>query len=117
MTTPPVEPYPRQEDVVLPVLAHLSIFGFGLILPLVLYLISKDDPRKQMTRWHAAEALNFHLSLLIYGIVSTVLTLVIIGFVLLLALGIGAVVLAIIAAIAAAERKPYRYPLTIRFVH
>ena len=108
--------YPQQEDVTLAVLCHLSVFGFGLIAPLVIYLISKDDPAKQMTRWHAAEALNFHLSLLIYGIVSVILILVLIGIVLLLALGVAAVVLGIIAAIAASERKPYRYPLTLRFV-
>jgi uncharacterized Tic20 family protein len=117
MTTPPHPPYPQQEDVTLSVLCHLSVFGFGLIAPLVIYLISKDDPYKQMTRWHAAEALNFHLSLLIYGIVSVILILVLVGIVLLLALGVTAVVLGIIAAIAASERKPYRYPLTIHFVH
>ncbi len=110
-------PYPQQEDVTLSVLCHLSVFGFGLIGPLVIYLISKDDPGKQMTRWHASEALNFHLSLLIYSVVSVILILVLIGIVLLIALGIAAVVLGIVAAVAASERKPYRYPLTIRFVH
>jgi uncharacterized Tic20 family protein len=113
MTTP----YAQQEDVTLSVLCHLSVFGFGLIGPLVIYLISKDDPTKQMTRWHAAEALNFHLSLLLYTVVSVVLILVLIGILLLIALGIAAVVLGILAAIAASERKPYRYPLIVRFVH
>jgi uncharacterized Tic20 family protein len=113
MTMPP----PHQEDVTLSVLCHLSVFGFGLIFPLIVYLISKDDPGKQMTRWHAAEALNFHLSLLIYTFVSVVLILVLIGIVLLIGLGITAVVLGILAAVAASERKPYRYPLTIHFVH
>jgi uncharacterized Tic20 family protein len=115
---PPYPPYgPPAEDVTLSVLAHLSLFAFSLIGPLVLYLIVKDDPTKPMTRHHAAEALNFHLSLMIYGIVSLVLILVIVGIFMLIALGIGAVVLAIIAAVAAGNRQPYRYPLTIRFVH
>jgi uncharacterized Tic20 family protein len=115
---PPQYPpaYPPQEDVTLSVLCHLSLFVLGLVGPLVVYLIAKDDPAKPMTRWHAAEALNFHLSLLIYAIVSAVLVLVLIGIVLLLVLGLASVVLAIVAAVAAGRREPYRYPLTIRFV-
>ena len=110
-------PYPPpQEDVTLSVLCHLSLFAFGLIGPLVVYLIAKDDPAKPMTRYHAAEALNFHLSLLIYAIVSVVLILVLIGIVLLIAIAVGGAVLAIVAAVAAARREAYRYPLTIRFV-
>jgi uncharacterized Tic20 family protein len=107
---------PPPEDTILSVLAHLSLFAFGLIGPLVLYLVVKDDPYKPMTRHHAAEALNFHISLFIYAIVSAILILVIIGIFMLIALAITSVVLAIIAAIAAGNRQPYRYPLTIHFV-
>lgn len=107
---------PPVEDSTLSVLVHLSLFAFSLIGPLVLYLVVKDDPTKPMTRHHAAEALNFHLSLFIYAIVSVVLILVIVGIFLLIALGIGSVVLAIVAAVAAGNRQPYRYPLTIHFV-
>lgn len=95
---------------------HLSLFTFGLVGPLIVYLIAKDDPYKPMTRHHAAEALNFHLTLLIAVFASLLLILVIVGLFLLLAIGITATVLAIIAAIAASNREPYRYPLTIRFV-
>ena len=110
-------PYgPPQEDTTLSVLVHLSLFVFSLVGPLVLFLIVKDDPTKPMTRHHAVEALNFHISLMIYGIVSLVLILVIIGIFMLIALAIASVVLAIVAAVAAGNRQPYRYPLTIRFV-
>ena len=120
MTMPPqgYPPYaPPPEDTTLSVLVHLSLFAFGLIGPLVLYLVTKDDPYKPMTRFHAAEALNFHLSLMIYGLVSIILVFVIIGLFLLIALGITSIVLAILAAVAASKREAYRYPLTIRFVH
>ncbi|MCW2545051.1 MAG: hypothetical protein JWM40_2603 [Frankiales bacterium] len=120
MTQPgyaPPPPYgPPVEDTVLPVLAHLSLFAFSLLGPLVLFLIVKDDPTKPMTRHHAIEALNFHISLAIYAVVSLVLILVIVGIFMLIALFITATVLAIIAAIAAGNRQPYRYPLTIRLV-
>jgi uncharacterized Tic20 family protein len=111
------QPYTQQEDTTLAVLAHLSIFAFGLIGPLVLFLVVKDDPQKPMTRWHAAEALNFHLSLLIYAIASVVLILVLVGILMLIALAIVGPVLGIVAAVAASKREAYRYPLTIRFVH
>ena len=123
MTQPPsaYQPYPPPygppvEDVTLSVLVHLSLFAFSLIGPLIVYLIVKDDPYKPMTRHHAVEALNFHLSLLVYGIVSLILVLVLVGIVMLVALAITAVVLAIVAAVAAGNRQPYRYPLTIRMV-
>jgi uncharacterized Tic20 family protein len=132
MTTPPPPPPPPgygppppgyggygppQEDVTLSVLAHLSLFAFGLIGPLVLWLVVKDDPAKPLTRHHAAEALNFHISLLVYGVVSLVLVLVLVGLLLLLALAVVSVVLAIVAAVAASRREYYRYPLTLRLVH
>ncbi|MCU1601471.1 MAG: hypothetical protein JWO22_2180 [Frankiales bacterium] len=122
MTQPPYPPqqgypaYPAQEDTTLAVLVHLSWFAFGLIGPLVVYLIAKDDPYKPMTRHHAAEALNFHLTMLIGLVVSLVLILVIVGLFLLIGLAIFGAVMAIIAAVAAGRREPYRYPITIRFV-
>lgn len=107
-------PPPRSEDTVWAILAHLSIFAFGLIGPLVIYLVFKDT--SPFTRHHAAEALNFHITLLIATIVSAVLTLLLVGFFLLLGLMIAAVVFAILATVAASRREAYRYPLTIRFV-
>ena len=110
-------PYgPRPEDSTLSVLVHLSLFAFSLLGPLIVYLIVKDDPTKPMTRHHAAQALNFHLTLLIASLVSAVLIVVLIGLVMLLVLFVWGFVLAIIAAIAAGRREPYRYPLTITFV-
>lgn len=116
MTQPGYAYQAPPEDTVLSVLAHLSLFAFGLLGPLVLFLVVKDDPTKPMTRHHAAEALNFHISLFIYAIVSAILILLIIGIFMLIALAIASVVLAIIAAVAAGNRQPYRYPLTLRLI-
>ena len=104
----------RPEDTVWSVLSHLSIFVFALLGPLVVYLVFKDT--SPMTRHHAAEALNFHITLLIATIVSGILMILLVGFVLLFAVFIYGFVMAIIAAVAAGNRQPYRYPLTIRFV-
>jgi hypothetical protein len=102
------------EDTTWAVLVHLSIFVLSLLGPLVIYLVKKDS--SPFVRQHAAEALNFHITLLIAGIVSTVLVLVLIGILLLLALLVVGAVFAIIAAIAASKGQPYRYPMTLRLV-
>lgn len=107
---------PPREDTVMGVLAHLSLFVFGVLVPLILYLIVKDDPTKPMSRHHALEALNFHISVTIYMLACFPLIFIIIGIFLMLGLFIASCVLAIVAAVAAGKRQPYRYPLTIRFV-
>ncbi|MBK5306570.1 MAG: DUF4870 domain-containing protein [Frankiaceae bacterium] len=105
---------PQAEDTTWAVLAHLSFFAFGLIAPLVIYLVKKDE--SAFTRHHAAEALNFHITFTIAAIVSGILILVLIGVLLLVVIFIAGAVYAILAALAAGRREPYRYPLTLRFV-
>jgi uncharacterized Tic20 family protein len=98
------------------VLCHLSAFlGVGLILPLIVYLVTKDDEGSTVPL-HAKETLNFHISLLIYAVIGAVLIAVIIGFVILLAVGIGGFILAIVGAVKASNDELYHYPLTIRLV-
>lgn len=105
---------PRTDDTIWGILAHLSIFVFALIAPLVIYLVFKDT--STFARHHAAEALNFHITLLIATLVSIPLVFVLIGIPLLIAIVIASFVFAILATIAASRREPYRYPLTIHFV-
>lgn len=103
------------EDEILAIVCHLApLAGIGYIIaPLVIYLAKKDSPFVQE---HAAESLNFQISTLIYGIVSGILCFVLVGFLMLFALGIFSFVVMILATIAAAKGESYHYPLTIRFV-
>ncbi len=105
----------NQTEKVLAILCHVCIFfGFALLLPLIVFLVgAKESP---WLRDQAKEALNFHITLFIYGIVCVILMFVFIGFALAAVLGLAAAILAIIAAIRAAEGQLYRYPLTIRLV-
>lgn len=97
------------------IIAHvLPLLGFALIGPLVVYLIKKDDD--PFVRHHAAEALNFQISLTIYAIISGILVLLFIGIIMLLALAVFALVFTIIAAIRASNGELYSYPMTIRLV-
>jgi len=110
--TPPVL---KSEDKLWIVLSHLSVlFGAGILLPLVVYLIKKDE--SPLIAHHAREALNFHLTVILAALGCFPLVLVLIGVPLLFLLGLGTVVFSIIAAVRGADGQEYRYPLAIRLV-
>jgi uncharacterized Tic20 family protein len=109
--------------------AHLSslvmLVGIpSLIGPLVVWLVKRDQ--SAFVDDHGKEALNFNISVLLYGIVGVILTVILavvtlgIGLLVLvplgLLLGLGWVVVTVIAAVKANNGEAYRYPLTIRFV-
>lgn len=102
-------------DKALIILCHLSaIIGVGFVLPFIVWLVKKNDP--DAVAAHAKEALNFHLSLLLYVIICVPLMLIVVGVPLAILIGIVGFILAIIAAIKASDGGFYRYPLTIRFI-
>ncbi len=106
---------PNGSDKIWSILSHLSAwFGVGILLPLVVYLAMRRE--SEYVAANAREALNFHLSLLIYTICCIPLMFIVIGFFLLIMMAIGAFILAIVAAVKATDGGCYRYPLTIRLV-
>jgi uncharacterized Tic20 family protein len=123
---PPAGPYAARDDARHWALtAHLSallslVVGLTFMGPLVVYLVKKDDP---FVRRHAAEALNFNLSFMLYGVVlgfvTLILLLIVIGVALIplfLVLAVVWIVCICLAATKAGQGDEYRYPLTIRFV-
>jgi uncharacterized Tic20 family protein len=116
INAPPPVAKPDSSEKLLIILCHLSLFlGVGLIFPLIIYLVKKSESEKIAA--HAREALNFHISLFIYGLVSVLLCAIFIGFPLLLGVAIIGVVFPIIAAVKASEGNFYRYPLCLRLVN
>lgn len=108
-------PPSSSSDKVLIILCHLSwLFGVGFVLPLIVYLATRSDSSRVPE--HAREALNFHLSLLIYFVCSLPLFLLGIGFLLAGAIAVCGVVFALIAALKASKGEFYRYPWTIRLI-
>lgn len=106
---------PSSNERTMALLAHLlPLLGFGFIAPLVIYLVKKDD--SDFVADQAREALNFQITLFIGFIASVVLMFVLIGFLTIMALGIAALVLGIVAAIKSNDGEWYRYPLNIRFI-
>ncbi len=112
LTAPPMAG--TSDENTMAMLCHLLAIFTGFLGPLILFLVKKDE--SQYVRHHAAESLNFQISLIIVYIVTAILFLVIIGFLLLPVVIIGSLVLEIMASVAANRGEWYRYPLNIRFV-
>ncbi len=95
-------------------LTHIGGILFGWIAPLITYLVLKD--RGAFVRAHTATALNFQLTLLIAYVVGSILAVVLVGFLVLLAAWVLAIIFGIMAAIAANKGEFYTYPMSIKFV-
>ena len=110
-----VPPAHQGSDQIWSMLSHLSaLLGVGFVLPLVVYLAMRKE--SEYVAANAREALNFHISVLIYSLCCVPLVLILIGIPLLFVIGIGSLVLAIIATVKASNGVCYRYPLTLRLV-
>jgi uncharacterized Tic20 family protein len=106
---------PRGNDKIWSILSHLSWFlGVPFLLPLVVYLAMRGD--SEYVARNAREALNFHISIVIYCLCCIPLAFVIVGIPLLIVIGLGSLVLAIVAAVKASDGECYHYPLTLRLV-
>ena len=88
---------------------HLSAFvvfvgiPFPALGPLVVWLLKRgEDPYAE---WHAKEALNFNISIMLYTIASAVLILALVGIILLPVVIISWFVLAIVGGVRVFERR------------
>ena len=101
-------------------LCHLSalagyVIPFGnLIAPVIIWQIKKTEFPEVDAQ--GKEAVNFQISVMLYGAISLLLTIVLIGIPMLIATVIGSLVLLVVASIRAYHGEAYRYPLTIRFI-
>ena len=102
------------------VAAHLSTFAglvvpFGSVIgPLAVWLTRRD--RDPFIDQAGREALNFGISIAIYGSLVLVAALMLVGIPVLIAGVIAWAVLASLAAVKASQGQSYRYPLTMRLV-
>jgi uncharacterized protein len=102
------------------VAAHLSTFAglvvpFGSVIgPLAVWLTRRD--RDPFIDQAGREALNFGITIAIYGAVLLVAALMLVGIPFLIIGMVAWVVLASLAAVKASQGQAYRYPLTLRLV-
>ena len=93
-------------------IAHLLGLVLGVLGPLLIYATT-DDP---FVKENAANATNWQIMLIIYGIISLFLLIFLIGFVLLPALVLVDIVFIIIATVRASDGEAWEYPLTPRLL-
>lgn len=97
---------------------HLSglvgyIIPFGnIIAPLILWQLKKEN--SPYLDYHGKEALNFQIAFTIYMFAALLTIMVLVGFVLVPVIGIGGLVLMIMASIKAKDGENYRYPFIFR---
>ncbi len=111
------------------IVAHLSALAWligipGVVGPLVVWLAQRQDPDIEP---HAKAALNFHLSMVIYGLALGILALIllisVVGILLLPLVAIAAIgllvwtlVATIIGGSKASNGELYRYPLNLDLI-
>ncbi|MCT7977892.1 DUF4870 domain-containing protein [Laspinema olomoucense] len=110
--------YDSDKRKLLSVLSHGAIFFSATVLsvglPIAILFLSEDP----VVKGNARESLNFHLNLYLYAILFGLLTFVLIGFPLLLILGVASWILPIIAIVKVLSNPTliYRYPFLFRLV-
>jgi uncharacterized Tic20 family protein len=123
--TPAGEFGPRgaSDDQLWALLAYLLAFVASIVAPLVIYLVKMNESR--YVRYHAAQALNMGITLVIYSFVFTVVGIVLTIFThgialivlvpLFIAVAIAHLVYLILAAVGANRGEVYRVPLVLSF--
>lgn len=102
-----------QDSKNLALLIWVGTIFFGFIPGLILYLVKKDDP---YILDHAKESLNWSITAMIGYLAGVILTFILIGVLVIVAVGICHLVFCVMGAIAASNGKSYRAPFAIRLV-
>jgi uncharacterized protein len=112
----------QQDERMWGMFCHLSALagynilpGIGFVIgPLIIWTLKKKD--FPFIDEQGKEALNFQISMMIYMFASAILILLLIGFLLLISLGIFQLIMIVIASIKANNGEQFKYPLSIRFI-
>ncbi len=110
---------PNKETNTWALILHLSVLSglvvpmAGLIVPVVIFILKKDQIPGLIPHGHVV--FNWLISVVIYAIISFILLFVGIGALLLAVLAILSLVFPIIGAVKASEGQVWPYPLSIKF--
>ncbi|MBU8878891.1 DUF4870 domain-containing protein [Bacillus sp. FJAT-29790] len=105
---------PSNDERLLAAAIYVSSFFTTFIGPLVIWLLKKNE--SSFVDYHGKEYFNFLISYGVYSIISTILMVILIGFVTIWIVGILAFVFTIIAAVKAYEGKEYEIPFVFRII-
>ncbi len=107
----------RKWAMICHIIALVGLLGNGigfLVGPLVVWLLKRED--HPFIDQQGKEAVNFQITAFIALFASALLTLLVVGFGLLLIVGLAMTIFPIVAAIKANRGEDYRYPISIRFI-
>lgn len=99
---------------------HLSLFAgylvpfLGLLAPILIWQIKKED-LPEIDK-HGKMVVNWIISVIIYGIIFSILSIVLIGIPLLVILFVLSIIFPIIGGINANNGKLWKYPLTFKII-
>ncbi len=105
---------PTKDDCTMAMFAHLGGIITGFIIPLIIWLIKKDQSK--FVDDQGKEALNFQLTLLIGDVIGWATLMFCVGLIVLLAVYVVRIIFGIMAGIAANKGQTYRYPFAIRMI-
>ena len=94
-------------------LVWIGTIFFGFIPGLILFLVKKDDP---YVLDQSKEALNWSITAAIGYFAGVILTFILIGVFVMMAVGICHLIFSIMGAIAASKGKNFRVPFALRLV-
>ncbi|MCA1058483.1 DUF4870 domain-containing protein [Rossellomorea aquimaris] len=105
---------PTKDERMMAALIYILSFFTVFIGPLVIWLIKKDE--SEFVDFHGKEYFNFLISYAVYGLVSSILMVVLIGFILAPLVGVLALVFTILGAVKAYEGEHYYIPTVFRLL-
>ncbi|MFV0390986.1 MAG: DUF4870 domain-containing protein [Paludibacteraceae bacterium] len=94
-------------------LMHLSQFVSAFIVPLVMWLIGKDESKRVDA--HGKNIMNFIITYAIWTVVGIITIPIIVGIVILSVIGLVVTISIIVASVKAYNDEDWGYPLTIKF--
>jgi uncharacterized protein len=113
MTDPVEIKQVSQDSKNLALLLWIGTLFFGFIPGLILYLVKKDD---DYITDQSKEALNWSITAIIGYVLGTVLMVILIGFLVIAAVGIVHLVFCIMGVIAASSGQTFRAPFALRLI-
>ncbi len=104
---------PSQDSKNLALLCWLGSVLFTFIPGLIFYLIKKDDAYVQD---QAKESLNWGITFILILIGGKILTLILVGFLVVIAAWLCNLVFCVMGAVATSDGKPFRVPFALRLI-
>ncbi|WP_078553947.1 DUF4870 domain-containing protein [Bacillus alkalicellulosilyticus] len=104
----------EKDERMFAMLIYVISFFTALIGPLVIWLLKKDE--SEFIDYHGREYFNFFISYIIYGVIASILILLLVGLLILPIIGVAALIFTILAAVKAYEGERYRIPFIFRFL-